>query len=146
MSRSGETPGRKPQPLLPLSKICLLAAQIFFERGCDLRGLPHLVRNSVKELPDAWMLTVSDLIFGSDRQERSVVQHGNAIGDAEGTRQLMSHDDHSHLESLLKKKDQFIQFCRNNWIEPGGRFIEYKNLGIESKRTRHRSPLLHAPG
>src|SRR6267378_511022 len=146
MSRSGETPGRKPQPLLPLSKICLLAAQIFFERGCDLRGLPHLVRNSVKELPDAWMLTVLDLIFGSDREERSVVQHGNAIGDAEGTRQLMSHDDHGHLKSLLKKENQFIQLCRNNRVKPSGRFVEYKNLRVESNGTRHCSSLLHAPG
>src|SRR6267143_4767080 len=133
MSRSGETPGRKCQPLPRLSKICLLAAQIFFERGCDLRGLPHLVRNTVKELPDTWVLTVHDLVFGSDRKEPSVVQHGNAIGDAEGTRQLMSHDDHGHLKSFLKKENQFIQFCRNNRVKSSGRFVEYKNLRVESK-------------
>src|SRR5713226_4720043 len=146
MSGSGETPGRKRQPLLPLSKICLLAAQIFFERGCDLRGLSHLVRNPVKELPDAWMLSVFHLIFGSDREERSVVQHGNAIGDAEGTRQLMSHDDHGHLKSLLKKENQFIQFCRNNRVKPSGRFVEYENLRIESNSTGHCGPFFHSPG
>src|SRR6266436_2639095 len=146
MSGSGETPGRKRQPLLPLSTICLLAAQIFFERGCDLGGFSHLVRNSVKELPDAWMLGVFHLIFGSDREERSVVQHGNAIGDAEGTRQLMCYDDHGHLKSFLKKENQFIQFCRNNRVKSSGGFVEYKNFRVESKGTRHCSPLLHTPG
>src|SRR5260370_7880099 len=108
MSVSAETPGRKRQLLLPWSKIRLLASQIFFERGCDLRGLPHLVWNPVKELPDAWVLTVLDLIFGSDREEISVVQHGNAISDAEGTRQLMSHADHTHPKTLLHNNNQFI--------------------------------------
>src|SRR6202051_3405233 len=146
MSVSGETPGRKRRLLLPLSEICLLASQIFFERGCDLRGLPHLVRYPVEELPNTRMLTFLNLIFGSDSKESSVVQHGDAVGDAEGAWQLMSHDDHGHLESLLKKENQFIQFSRNNWIEPSGRLVKYKNLRIESNGTRHCSPLLHAPG
>src|SRR5207302_3172940 len=107
------------------SQIYLLGSQVSFERGCDARAIPHLVRNPVKELPDAWMLAVFDVIFGSDRKESSVVQHGNAIGDAEGTRQLMSHDDHGHLESLLEKQNQFIQSCRNNRIEPSGTLGEY---------------------
>src|SRR6266849_93162 len=146
MSESGETQGRKCQLLLPLSQIYLLASQVIFESGSHRRGFPHLVRHTVKELPDARMLAVSDLILGSDCKESPVVQHGDAIGDAEGTWQLMSHDDHGHLECFLEKENQFIQFCRNNRIVSSGWLVEYKNLRIESKGTRHRSPLLHAPG
>src|SRR5260370_23148147 len=108
MSVSGEMRGRKRQLLLPLSQTCLLASQIFSERGCHFRGFPHLVRNPVKELPYSWMLTVSDLIFCSDSEECAVVHHGATIGDAEGTRQLMSHDDPVHLDSVLKKPNHSI--------------------------------------
>src|SRR6266849_414699 len=146
MSVSGEMRGRKRQLLLPMSQTCLLASQIFSERGCHFGGFPHLVRNPVKELPYSWMLTVSDLIFCSDSEECAVVQHGDTIGDAEGTRQFMSHDDHGHLERLLKKENQFVQFCRNNRIEPSGRLVEYENLRIESNSTGHRGPFFHAPG
>src|SRR5258707_14926207 len=104
MSGSGETPGRKRQPLLPLSTICLLAAQIFFERGCALRGFSHLVRNPVKELPYAWMLGVFHLIFGSYREERSVLQHANALENPEGTRQLLFDDHQGQLKSPVNNE------------------------------------------
>src|SRR3979490_1775775 len=146
MSVSGEMRGRKRQLLLPLSQTCLLASQIFSERGCHFRGFPHLVRNPIKELPDSWMLTVSDLIFCSGGEKCTFVEHGNTIGDAEGTRQLMSHDDHGQLESLLKKENQFIQFCRNNRIERGGRHAAPERIGIQGYRTGHCGPFFHTPG
>src|ERR1700730_2997352 len=92
------------------------------------------------------MITVSDFILGPYCEEGAVVEHRDAVRDPEGTRQLMSYDNDSHMEGLLKKKNEFIQFGRDNRIKTCGRFVEYKNLRIESKGTSHCGPLLHASG
>src|ERR1700676_3451547 len=104
MSISEATPAQKLRLLPPLSQVYLLGAHVFLERSGQRRSLRHLVRHSVKKLPDAGMLTVPDLIFGPACEKRALVYHGDAVCDAERGRQLMSHDDYCHLISSFEKQ------------------------------------------
>src|SRR6266436_4073987 len=96
-----DTRGRRLRLWLPLSPAYLLGLQVFFEVGFHRPGLLGVAGHTIQKLPDAGMFTLADLILSSYRQKRSLVEHRDAVGDAEGAGQLMSHHDHRHLERLL---------------------------------------------
>src|SRR5258705_4722124 len=123
--------GRRPQLLLPLSLECLLSLQIFLEVSGDGRCSGHVLRDTVKKLPDARILTCLNFFLRSDRAERTLVQHGDAIRDTECAGHFVGDYDDSHLERLLQKQNQFIQIRGNNEVETGNWLIQNQNLGIE---------------
>jgi len=46
------------------------------------------IRHAIQKLPDTGMLTRPDLLLRSDREKRSLVEHGDTVSDAEGAGQL----------------------------------------------------------
>src|SRR5208282_2399666 len=146
MPGSRNIPGRRPRLLLLYSRVCLRSLQVFAEVSCDCRCLRHIFRNAIEELPHPGILARPDFIFRANRNEPTVVEHRDSVSDSECARQLMSDHDYCHLETLREKKDEFIQFCRDNRIQSGGGLIEHKNLGLKRESACDRSPLLHAAG
>ena len=89
----------------------------------------------------------SDLLnffFRSDRAERTLVQHGDAIRDTKCAGHFVGDYNHGHLERLLQKQNQFIQFGGNNGVETGRGLIQNQNLGIEGEGAGYGCTFFHA--
>src|SRR6516162_4666606 len=97
-------PGQRPQLLLPLSSGWLLFFQIFLKVSGYCRCFGHVFWNTVKKLANAGMSASLDFFFRSDSEERTLVQHGNAIRDAKCARHLVCDYNDCHLERSLQKQ------------------------------------------
>src|SRR5208282_671756 len=136
-SRSAYTPGapekreRRFRPWLLWSLRHLRRPQVLFEEGFHQVGGLNGIGHAIKKLADVRILTHPNLFFPSYREKRSLVEHGDAICDSEGARQLMSYHHDRHLECLLQEQNELIQLRRHNRIEAGGGFIKDQDFRIE---------------
>jgi len=70
--------------------------------------------------------------------------HKVSVGDPEGARQLMSHDDDGHLKRPLQDQNDFVQLRGHNGIEAGRGLIENQDFRVEGQGPRYCRPLAHA--
>src|SRR5208337_2646753 len=75
-----------------------------------------------------------------------LVQQRQAIRDGFCAMQVMSDHNGGHVVLRLQLEDQLIDLTGGDGIESRGGFIEQKDAGIESQRTRQPNSLLHATG
>src|SRR5262249_54842623 len=138
--------GQTPRLLLLWSLVSLLRLHIFFEVGGYCGRFCHVPGNAIEKLADTWILARFYLVSRTHRAERTLIEHGNAIGDAERARQFMGDDDDSHLKCFLQEQNEFIEFRRDDGIKSRRGLVEHENFGTESESARDGSTLLHAAG
>src|ERR1700683_2044898 len=120
--------GRTLQLSLPWSLVDLLGLHVFFEISRYAGHLRYVFRYAIEKLPHPRILARLDLVFRADRTERTLIEHGDAVCDAERARQFVSNDNDRHLHCFLDEQDQFIELRGNNGIKPRRWLIEHKNL------------------
>src|SRR6201981_746606 len=95
--------GQRLRLLLPWSFCCLSSVHVPLQIGGQCRRMHRVFRHTVEELPYPGMLVCAYLFFCSNGEQFSVEQHGEAVGDAEGTGQLMGDHKRRNLKSFLEK-------------------------------------------
>src|SRR5262252_2106035 len=96
------TPRRRLQPLLQFSLEGLLSLQILLEISGHGWRLGHVFWNAIQESANQRIPTSLDFFSCSDRTERALMQHGNAIGDTESAGHFMGDYNDGHVECLLQ--------------------------------------------
>src|SRR5215467_6604197 len=91
--------------LPPWSLMCLLAVQVFFKVSGYCGRARDVLRNTIEKVPDTGILAAPSLILSSNRDECSLVQHGNAVCNPERARHFVGHDDHRHSESTVQQEN-----------------------------------------
>src|SRR6266850_3568715 len=94
-------PERRPRLLLLLSLVFLLTLHVFFEVSGYRRRFRNIPGNTIEELSDSRICARPDFILRSNRAKRALVEHGDAVGDAERARHLVGDDNHCHLEGVI---------------------------------------------
>src|SRR5580704_14986635 len=138
-----------PGQTLPLwllcSLMCLRRVQVFSEVLGD-RSSHNVLGNAIKELANTWILARLELVFGTDRAEGTLIEHGNAVRDQECAWQFVGNHDDGHVEGVLEQQNQFVEFRGNDWVKPCRWFIEDQNFRTERDRARNCCTLLHPSG
>src|SRR5690606_34935443 len=71
------------------------------------------------------------------------VQKDRPVGDLEDAVQVVAHHDYGAAEAVTKLQNQIVQPAGGDRVEAGGWLVEEEDLGVESHRSRERSPLTH---
>src|SRR5579864_6152218 len=102
-----------------------------------------IFRYAVKELLHAGMFAGAYLVFCADREELSVDEHRDPVGDSESAGQLMSNNQCCYLKRFLEEDDEFVQFRRDNRIQARRWLVEDQDLRIQCQGPRNCRALLH---
>jgi hypothetical protein len=65
--------------------------------------MDRVVRYTIKKLPHAGMFVGPYLFFRADREQLSIEEHCNPVGDAESALEFMGDNQRRDLKRLLKK-------------------------------------------
>ena len=76
----------------------------------------------------------------------AIDQDGDAIGRRAQCIEIVGDHEDREPQALLQLANQHIKFGGGYGIEPGGRFVQEKQLRIQRQGARQAGTLAHAPG
>src|ERR1700733_15957998 len=88
----------------------------------------YVFGSPVQKLPHRRVLAPFDFVFRADRTERTLIEHGDAVGNAERAWEFVGDHNDRHLQVLLEQKNQFVEFRGNDRIKSSRWFIEYEDF------------------
>src|SRR5436190_1607119 len=111
------------------TKIPRRVSSVFFIKSISLPGYHLLlfrqvgfVKAGVQEFLDERFGTVFDLVRSADDHKATVINNGDAIGDAEREIAVMGHDQGSDVNPLLERKDFLSDHHGGQWVKLAGGF------------------------
>src|SRR5581483_423049 len=84
------------------------------------------------------------LVRRAGESDPPLVEERHPIGDEEGAREVVRHDDRGEAEALLEVADQVVDLRRGDGVEAGRRLVVEERLRLERERARERRALAHA--
>ncbi len=75
-----------------------------------------------------------------------LLQHGDAVGDPHQAVDVVGDHHDREPQRIAERRDQLVERRGADRIEPGGRFIEQHDVGIEGQRAGEAGALAHASG
>src|SRR4030095_13443173 len=98
------------------------------------------------ELPHAWVCVGLELRWRAHGDQRPLVEHRDAIGNAKLAFERMADHENRHAEPTLEEQDQLVEASGDDRIEPGRRLVEDDDVRIQGDRPWDRGSVFYSPG